>query len=102
MRSFGSSACTLRASGGCAVTAHSTGPADSLAIIHSTTPDAAQAIADELAGMLPGGLTPYIARVEPALGVQVGPGAIGVAPLQSRSRSLKILAKTLQFCPIFA
>ena len=36
-------------------TAQSMGPADSLAIIHSTTPDAAQAFADSVADMLPSG-----------------------------------------------
>ena len=87
MRSFNSSACTLRASGGCAVTAHSTGPADSLAIIHSTTPDAAQAFADSGGAMLPSGARQYIARVGPELGLHVRPGAIGVALLQSQAHS---------------
>ena len=64
-------------------TAQSMGPADSLAIIHSTTPDAAQAFADSVAAMLPSGARPYIARFGPALGVHVGPGAIGVALLQA-------------------
>ena len=66
-------------------TAQALGPADSLAVIHSTTPDAAKTMADELAGMLPAGSTPYIARMGPALGVHVGPGAIGIALLQSQS-----------------
>ncbi len=61
-------------------------PADSLAVIHSTTPDAAQTMANELASMLPSGATPYIARMGPALGVHVGPGAIGIALLQSQAQ----------------
>ena len=60
------------------------GPADSLAIIHSTTPDAAQAFADHFVAILPSGARPYIARFGPALGVHVGPGAIGVALVQSQ------------------
>ena len=74
--------------------------------MHSTTPDAAQAFADNLGALLPSEARTYIAKFGPTLGVHVGPGAIGVALLQSRSRSrsrsLKILAKTLHFCPIFA
>ncbi|MCY4624372.1 MAG: DegV family protein [Chloroflexi bacterium] len=66
-------------------TAHDMGPADALAVIHSTTPDAAQAFADSLSEMLPAGSVPYIARFGPALGVHVGPGAIGVALLQSQA-----------------
>lgn len=66
-------------------TAQGLAPADSLAVIHSTTPDAAQAMANELASMLPGGSTPYIARMGPALGVHVGPGAIGIALLQAKA-----------------
>ena len=65
-------------------TAQSMGPADSLAIIHSTTPDAAQAFADHFVAILPSGARPYIARFGPALGVHVGPGAIGVALVQSQ------------------
>ena len=61
------------------------GPADSSAILHTTTPDAAQAFADSVAEMLPSGARQYIARMGPALGVHVGPGAIGVAPLQSQA-----------------
>ena len=33
--------------------------------------------------MLPGSSEPYIARFSPALGVYAGPGAIGIALIQS-------------------
>lgn len=59
------------------------GPADALAVIHNTTPDAAQAFAEGMAGILPEGSSPYICRFGPALGVHTGPGAIGVALVQS-------------------
>lgn len=61
------------------------GPAASVAIMHSTTPDAAQAFADSVAGMLPAGGSPYLARFGPALGVHVGPGAIGVALVRAEA-----------------
>ena len=64
-------------------TALAMGPADALAVIHNTTPDAAQAFADSIAGVLPEGSAPYISRFGPALGVHTGPGAIGVALVQS-------------------
>ena len=55
------------------------GPADALAVIHNTSPEDARAFADSIADILPAGASPYIARFGPALGVHVGPGAIGVA-----------------------
>ena len=55
------------------------GPADALAVIHNTSAEAAQAFADGIADILPAGASPYIARFGPALGVHVGPGAIGVS-----------------------
>ena len=87
MRSFNSSAFTLQASGGRAVTAHSMGQADSPAVMHTTTPNAAQAFADSGGAMLPSGARQYIARVGPELGLHVRPGAIGVALLQSQAHS---------------
>ena len=71
----------------CAVTAHSMGPADSLAVMHTTTPDAAQAFADSGGAILPSGTKPYTARFGMALGVHVGPRAVGVALLQSQAQS---------------
>ena len=66
-------------------TALDLGPADAVAIIHNTTPEAAQAFADSIAGILPEGAAPYITRFGPALGVHVGPGAVGVALVRSQS-----------------
>lgn len=66
-------------------TALDLGPADAVAIIHNTTQDAAQSFADSIAGILPEGAAPYIARFGPALGVHVGPGAVGVALVRSQS-----------------
>ena len=76
MRSFGSSACTLWASEERAVTAHSMRHADSPVLMHTTTPDAAQAFADSVAGMLPSGARPSIDGLGPAFVVHVGPGAM--------------------------
>ncbi|MDE2900700.1 MAG: DegV family protein [Chloroflexota bacterium] len=59
------------------------GPADSLAVIYSTTPDAAQAFADSVSEVLPAGASPYLCRFGPALGVHTGPGGIGVALVRS-------------------
>ena len=64
-------------------TARAFAPADSLAVMYSTTPDVARGVADDLRDMLPGGSEPYIARFSPALGVYAGPGAIGIALIQS-------------------
>ena len=58
-------------------------PVDSLAVMHSTTPHVAREVADDLRDMLPRGSEPYIARFSPALGVYAGPGAIGIALIQS-------------------
>ena len=66
-------------------TARSFAPVESLAVIHSTTPDTARELANDLKGLLPGGEEPYIAQFGPALGVYAGPGAIGIALLQSRA-----------------
>ena len=64
-------------------TARDFGPIESLAIMHSTTPDAAEAVADDLRDLLPEGAEPYVTRFGPALGVYTGPGAIGIALLQA-------------------
>ena len=64
-------------------TARGFGPCDSLAVMHSTTPEAAQVVADGLRDLLPDGTAPHIAQFGPALGVHVGPGAIGIALLQA-------------------
>lgn len=61
------------------------GPADALAVIYSTTPEAAQAFADSMSDILPAGASPYLCRFGPALGVHTGPGSIGVALLRSEA-----------------
>ena len=58
-------------------------PVDSLAVMHSTTPEIASEVADDLKDMLPQGSEPYIARFGPALGVYAGPGAVGIALVQT-------------------
>ena len=59
-------------------------PIDSLAVMHSTTPEVASEVADDLKDMLPQGSEPYIARFGPALGVYAGPGALGIALIQTK------------------
>jgi fatty acid-binding protein DegV len=66
-------------------TARDFAPIESLAVMHSTTPEVAQDVADDLKDMLPGDTEPYVTRVGPALGVYTGPGAIGIALLQSKT-----------------
>ena len=64
-------------------TARGFAPLQSLAVMHSTTPDIAGEVADDLRDLLPGDEEPYISQFGPALGVYTGPGAIGIALLQS-------------------
>ena len=64
-------------------TAREFAPIESLAVMHSTTPQFAEEIADELADMLPGDTEPHVTRFGPALGVYAGPGATGIALLQA-------------------
>ena len=65
-------------------TARGFAPLESLAVLHSTTPDAAQALADDLSDLLPSGTEPYIARFGPVIGTYTGPGALGVGILRAR------------------
>ena len=60
-------------------------PIEGLAVMYSTTPDKAHEVADDLKDMLPEGAQPYVTCFGPALGVYTGPGAIGIALLQSKS-----------------
>lgn len=64
-------------------TARGFAPVEKLAVMHSTTPDVALEVANDLADMLPEGTAPYVTRFGPALGVHAGPGAIGIALLQA-------------------
>ena len=59
-------------------------PLESLAVMHSTTPEVASEVAGDLKEMLPVGSEPHIARFGPALGVYAGPGALGIALMQAR------------------
>ena len=59
------------------------GPVESLAVMHSTTPEIASEVAEDLMDMLPQGPLPLIARFGPALGVYAGPGALGIALIQA-------------------
>ena len=59
-------------------------PIKSLAVMHSTTPEVAAEVADDLKELLPAGSEPHIARFGPALGVYAGPGALGIALMQAR------------------
>ena len=58
-------------------------PVESLAVMHSTTPNVAAEVADDLKDMLPQGSEPHVARFGPALGVYAGPGALGIALIQA-------------------
>ena len=64
-------------------TARGFAPVDALAVMYSTTPEVARRLADDLKDMVALGAEPYITRFSPALGVYAGPGAIGIALLQS-------------------
>ena len=64
-------------------TARGFAPVDALAVMYSTTPEVAQQVADDLKDMMTPGVEPYITRFGPALGCYAGPGAIGIALLQS-------------------
>ena len=66
-------------------TARGFAPVESLAVMHSTTPETAAEVADDLRDMLPEGRELHVTRFGPALGVYTGPGAIGIALLQART-----------------
>ena len=58
-------------------------PIESLAVMHSTTPEVAAEVAADLQEMLPAGSEPHIVRFGPALGVYAGPGALGISLMQA-------------------
>ena len=64
-------------------TARGFAPVEALAVMYSTTPEVAQRVADDLQDIVTPSVEPYITRFGPALGVYTGPGAIGIALLQS-------------------
>ncbi len=64
-------------------TAREFAPVDELAVIHSTTPEDARAVADNLRDLLPDSNEPIIARFGPVVGTYAGPGALGLGLLRS-------------------
>ena len=66
-------------------TAREFAPVESLAVMYSTTPEVAARVAEDLGDLLPEGGVPYVTRFGPVLGVYTGPGAIGIALIQSKS-----------------
>ena len=64
-------------------TARDFAPVDELAVIYSTTPDDARAVADNLRDLLPDSKEPIIARYGPVIGTYAGPGALGLGLLRS-------------------
>ena len=57
-------------------------PAEEMAVMYSTTPDEAAALAESLQELLPDGKTPFVARFGPTLGTYTGPGALGLGMLR--------------------
>ena len=51
--------------------------------MHSTTPDDALGVAQDLSDLLPEGKEPIIARVGPVIGTYAGPGVLGIGVLRS-------------------
>ena len=51
-------------------------------VTHSTTPEIATEVAEDLRDLLPAVAESYVTRFGPVLGVYTGPGAIGIALLQ--------------------
>ncbi len=64
-------------------TAQGFAPLEELCVVYSTDLAEAERLAGEVAGLLPGGAEPFIARFGPALGTYVGPQAVGIGLLQS-------------------
>ena len=58
-------------------------PVDEISVMHSTTPDEASAVADELSDLLDGDKKPIVARLGPVVGTYAGPGALGMGVLRS-------------------
>ena len=58
-------------------------PLDELCVNYTTTPDEAQAFADQLQSLLPEGKEPLVAQIGPAVGTYTGPSAIGISLLRA-------------------
>ena len=65
-------------------TARDFAPLEDLAVMYSTTPDDAAAVADSLRDLLPDGKEPVVARFGPVIGAYTGPGALGLGLLRSK------------------
>ena len=59
-------------------------PVESVCVLHSTTPEVAREIADDLRDLLPDGTEPFVSRFGPVIGTHAGPGAVGIAVLQAQ------------------
>ncbi len=58
-------------------------PIDEVSVMHSTTPDEASAVADELSDLLADDKKPIVARMGPVVGTYAGPGVLGMGVLRS-------------------
>ena len=58
-------------------------PIEEICVLHSTTPDEADALASRVSDLLPGGKAPLVTRFGPVLGTHVGPGALGIGLLRA-------------------
>ncbi len=57
-------------------------PLEELAICYSTNVDDAKAVAENLAGLLPEGKSPYISQYGPVIGTYVGPNGLGIGVIK--------------------
>ena len=60
-------------------------PVDELCVLHSTTPDDADQLAESVRRLLPDGKEPIVTRFGPVLGTYVGPGAMGIGLLRAQT-----------------
>ena len=60
-------------------------PLAALVVMHSTNPEEARALADDLASLTVGDAKPMTARFGPALGTYVGPNSLGITLLTAES-----------------
>lgn len=67
--------------------AHEYHPLDRLAIIYGSDVDAAYALRDRLTDILPAGGRTLVTRITPSIGVHIGPGGLGIAPLSASWRT---------------
>jgi DegV family protein with EDD domain len=58
-------------------------PADEIGVVHTTTPDDADALAARVRDLVPGGGEPLLSRAGPTIGTYAGPGALGIALVRS-------------------